>query len=134
MGRRIVRSSLQLRYRSAENCRWLSDEHDNYLFTLKIKWDSVSCAFNKESLYFTFPVITKRICQILMHFHSILWQRCVLHKRYIGKAKSISKLKHTTVDNFLVSLRVPVVQVEMAVLFSSVPVVIFTGWGKNRSF
>lgn len=78
-------AEISLKSLSAENCLWFSDEHDNHLFTMKIKLDSVSCTFNKERLYFTFPVITKQISQISCIFNRYCGRGVHCIKRYVGK-------------------------------------------------
>lgn len=78
-------AEISLRSLSAENCLWFSDEHDNHLFTLKIKLDSVSCLFNKERLYFTFPVTVRQISQISCIFNKYCGRGVHCIKRYVGK-------------------------------------------------
>lgn len=59
------------------------------MINIYLHWKSNEIRYHahKERLYFTFPVITKRICQILMHFHSILRQRCVFLKKIHRKGE-----------------------------------------------
>lgn len=78
-------AEISLKSLSAENCLWFSDEHDNHLFTLKLKLDAVTCSFNKERLYFTFPVTTKQISQISCIFNRYCGRGVHCIKRYIGK-------------------------------------------------
>lgn len=81
----ISTAEFSLQTISAETCLWFTDGKDNHLFSLKVKLESVLCTFQKERLYFTFPVKSKHISQISCIYNKFCGRGVHCEKKKIGK-------------------------------------------------
>lgn len=70
---------------SAETCLWFTDGKDNHLFSLKVKLEAVLCTFQKQRLYFTFPVKSKQISQISCIYNRFCGKGVHCKKNKLGK-------------------------------------------------